>query len=460
MSCNLVADPALLARYQTKADAMKNDCLNTPNRDLATIAGTCYYVSESGDDARDGFSPETAIRSLERIQTLSLQPGDAVLFKRGDLFRGTIIASKGVTYSAYGTGEKPVICASRQNYADPALWVETCLPDVWLCTLPLDNVGLLTFDHDPRTVGKYDALLGWLLPGHAADGYRHLENANDLEFWCNVETQSLYLKCVGSNPGERFGRIEIAEKVHAFNLWAAGVDDVTIDNLHITLAGGHGVSGVGDVAGLTVQNCVFDYIGGSVWSVPRLIRYGNAVEIFGSCHDYHVYNNWMYQIYDTGITHQCNDVKGWDVVQENVEYADNLIEYCFWSIEYYNQRNRTSLTRNIYVHDNFCRFGGEGWGCRLRKNVVPMYSFAEPAQKTENYRTENNIFELSTGYIYAHHYYPEPEGALIFRGNTYIQHADGKFALWGKGNEIPMSGAADFLKNTLHETDATLIEVQ
>ena len=459
MNRSLVANPAFLAQYQAKADAMKESCLKSGNTDLSSITGTCYYVSENGDDANDGLTPATPIRTLEQVNALSLQSGDAVLFRRGDMFRGTVVACSGVLYSAYGEGAKPVICASRQNYADPALWVETCIPDVWRCTLPMNNAGLITFDHDPRTIGKYDAQLGWLLPGHDADGYRHLEQAADLEFWCNLETQTLYLKSVGANPGERFGRMEIAENVHAFKLWN-GVGQVTIDNLHITLCGGHGVSAMWDVYDLEVRNCIFDYIGGSVWSVARLIRYGNAVEIFGGCHNYHVFNNWIYQIYDTGITHQCNDCKDLDATQENVEYHDNLIEYCFWSIEYYNSRNRYGITRNIFVHDNFCRFGGDGWGCRLRKERIPMYSFGYPADETENYRTENNIFELSSGYIYLHGAFVEPEGALSFRGNTYIQHAGGKFALWGKDNEIPLSGAENFLDNILKETGYTLITVE
>ena len=456
MNRSLVANPAILAQYQAKADAMKESCLKSGNTDFSSITGTCYYISENGDDANDGLTTLTPIRTLERVNALSLQSGDAVLFRRGDMFRGTVVACSGVLYSAYGEGAKPVICASVRNYADPALWVESALPDVWRCTLPLNNVGLLTFDHDPRTVGKYDARLGWLQVGHVPDGYRHLEQAEDLDFWCDVETQTLYLKCVGLNPGERFKQIEIAENVHAFKLWN-GVGQVTIDNLHITLCGGHGVSGMMNVYGLEVRNCVFDYIGGSLWRY--LIRYGNAVEIFGSCHGYHVYNNWIYQIYDTGITHQCNDCKDLDVTQEDVEYHDNLIEYCFWSIEYYNQRNRFGITRNIYVHDNFCRFGGEGWGCRIRKKI-PMYSFAEPAQITENYRTENNIFETASRYVYHHSHYLEPEGALSFRGNTYLVHAGCDFALWGKDNVIPLSGAADFLEKVLREKDYTLITVE
>ncbi|MBR2000063.1 MAG: hypothetical protein IJ992_06060, partial [Lentisphaeria bacterium] len=67
MSRSLVANPALLAQYQAKADAMKESCLKSGNTDLSSITGTCYYISENGDDANDGLTPATPIRTLERV---------------------------------------------------------------------------------------------------------------------------------------------------------------------------------------------------------------------------------------------------------------------------------------------------------------------------------------------------------------------------------------------------------
>jgi len=223
------------------------------------------------------------------------------------------------------------------------------------------------------------------------------------------------------------------------------------------MTGAHGISAFSN-KNMRVQNCIFDYIGGSVWSKPRLIRYGNAVEIYGGCSGYYVSNNWMYQIYDTGITHQCNDQKTLDVTQENVEYWNNLIEYCFWSIEYYNMRNKYGITQNIYVHDNFCRFGGLGWGCVLRKKSTPMYSFGVPAEETRNYRTENNIFQFSEGYILNHPHPLEPAGSLFFKGNTYIQWSDGMLAKWGN-DVIPFEEgkASRFLKEVIGEENVKLI---
>lgn len=48
--------------------------------------GTTYYVSsENGDDANDGTSEKKAFKSLDKINDITLQPGDKVLWKK-DLY--------------------------------------------------------------------------------------------------------------------------------------------------------------------------------------------------------------------------------------------------------------------------------------------------------------------------------------------------------------------------------------
>ena len=462
------ATEEILGEYQRKADAMKKAVLNAPDPAPESFPGKCYYFSSEGDDANDGLSPERPLRSCSMVERLPLQRGDAVLFRRGDLFRGGINCGKdGITFSAWGEGPKPVICGSARNYADPGLWKESSVPGVWQCTLPLKNAGIISFDHDPREIGNYDALLGFSVPWapEMEACPRHLKN--DLDFCSDLDTDILYLRSDG-NPGERFKRIEIGEQVHLFCFRGGILEDLHVDNLHLTMTGAHAVSFLTHKRG-KVSNCVIDYVGGSVlWrSSPHApgrknVRYGNAVEVYGGCSGFKVRNNWIYQIYDTGITHQFHWDKEASVLQEDVEYSGNLIEYCFWFIEYYNTECKYNVTRNIHVHGNFCRFAAAGWGCTPeRKNKSPMCRFIRRADVTENYVTENNIFETAGGFIYNHTPPLEPEGSLIFRGNTYIQRAGGNFAEWG-GELIPFTEEAvtHFLNDTLHEKGYTLLAAE
>ena len=84
----------------------------------ARAGATDYYLdAERGDDSAAGTSPETAWRTLDRANGAELLPGDALLFRRGELWRGTLQCRNGepgrpIRYGAYGEGPKPVILGS------------------------------------------------------------------------------------------------------------------------------------------------------------------------------------------------------------------------------------------------------------------------------------------------------------------------------------------------------------
>ena len=76
-----------LEKFQIKADLMKKNVLSAADPLPESFPGRCYYFSNDGCDSNDGFSPETPLKSLEMVEKLPLERGDAVLFRRGDVFR-------------------------------------------------------------------------------------------------------------------------------------------------------------------------------------------------------------------------------------------------------------------------------------------------------------------------------------------------------------------------------------
>jgi hypothetical protein len=94
---------------------------------LAAPAGSRYHVdATAGDDGNDGLSPEKAWKTLRKVNAAPLRPGDVVLFRRGQSWRGQLVPRSGrdeapVTYGAYGKGEKPVLLGSVPRNA-PADW--------------------------------------------------------------------------------------------------------------------------------------------------------------------------------------------------------------------------------------------------------------------------------------------------------------------------------------------------
>ena len=83
----------------------------------AKAAGTTYYVdATNGNDDDNGTSPETAWKTIGKVNASSFNAGDSILFKRGETWTtGTLTpASSGsagdpIIFSDYGTGDKPKI---------------------------------------------------------------------------------------------------------------------------------------------------------------------------------------------------------------------------------------------------------------------------------------------------------------------------------------------------------------
>lgn len=85
---------------------------------MATTGCTSvYYLSNSGDDANDGNSTTTPVKTMAHMNTISLSDGACILFNRGDTFRGEL-ALRGepdqITIGTYGSGSSPVLKGSEQ----------------------------------------------------------------------------------------------------------------------------------------------------------------------------------------------------------------------------------------------------------------------------------------------------------------------------------------------------------
>lgn len=80
-------------------------------------SATTYYVSSSGSDSANGLSESAPWRTIGKVNSMfsSFNPGDKILFRRGDTFFGTLKITKSgingnpITIGAYGTGSNPVI---------------------------------------------------------------------------------------------------------------------------------------------------------------------------------------------------------------------------------------------------------------------------------------------------------------------------------------------------------------
>lgn len=81
----------------------------------AASAATYYVDPSSGSDTNPGTSPSAPWRSLDRVTSAALVPGDAVLLRRGSVSAGTLridesgTSTNPISVGAYDAGASPVV---------------------------------------------------------------------------------------------------------------------------------------------------------------------------------------------------------------------------------------------------------------------------------------------------------------------------------------------------------------
>lgn len=438
--------------------------------DYSKITGKKIYISVDGDDNNDGLSENTPVKTLKKGNSLAVY-GDGVLLKRGDMWRGEyIVAKSGVTYSAYGDGDKPFINISPEDGADENKWTliyenkETGAL-VWkFSNENMLDVGVIVINGGEGIAKKVVPFFN----GHFYDRsdeekkpftYKNLKN---MEFFHKADSVMsgktkinatfargpVFLRCDEGNPGKLFNNIEFCERVRNIMVYE-GTRDVVIDNLCLKYSGFYGISLNFQVDNIRMQNLEIGWIGGGITDYGRLsgrpdvpVRLGNGIEIYGGCDGFYIDNCYVYQCYDAGITHQVSPEKR-QRRHDNVEYTNNVLTDCVYSIEYFLHCNKDYTEGregvNIIYENNLCRRAGWGFGS-LRPDVNcerHLRSWNEPyGNLYSNFVIKNNIFDRATQEI-AQSRAASEKYSPIYDGNTFIQ---------GLGNALYHHGGQEKLK--------------
>ena len=129
-------------------------------------AATYYISSTDGDDTCTGLSqsPYTTgvtacpIKTLTKLNTKTFSPGDSILFKKGDTFYGSITVSQSgtagnpITFSSYGSGEKPIIT----GFTDVTSWTNLG-NNIWESTnavSTLSYLNVVSVNNENATMGR------------------------------------------------------------------------------------------------------------------------------------------------------------------------------------------------------------------------------------------------------------------------------------------------------------------
>ncbi len=444
-----IANEAEVRQYLADAKALKDSIINSDTS--VNITGTKYYVSTSGNDSNDGKSPDSAWKTLDKVNSYRFNSGDGVFFKRGDTWRANttfqsgytaaLHTKAGVTYSAYGTGAKPTFLGSVVGTGANA-WSQTSYPNVWVfnTTFPGRYPANIVFNDETawgiRVTVDEDNPGYRVERGTCFNGIDYSDNSalpfegpkdlsGNLQYYFDDATDKLYMYCDWGNPGIYFDTMEICLSGNAITAFdESNTNGTVIDNICMKYFANHGVGGY-NVKNFTVQNCVIGFIGGN--------GLGNAIESWTNSDNFIIRNNYAYQCYDCAFTAQGNSTTA-SVTIQNVKAYNNIAEFCnsgleFWngvSQENYNKGVR-AVMKDVDLYNNYTLYAGYGWSVQRPTKDSNFFfgGIGDNICDFTNVVVHNNInmFTNVIG-IYARFITPytqySPHGGFEFKNNVYV----------------------------------------
>jgi len=497
-----------------------------------TYTGTAYYVSNDGDDNNDGMTPETAWRTLKKVaeangflsETILLKPGDAVFFRRGDIFRMNEIGwdpylgdeaalylnVDGVTYSAYGEGEKPIITESTENGSGAEKWNLVYEDDtgkkIWQYYRDMRDVSMIVLNDGEmfttRIYEYYDEngyisceATGWHM--HEDEGVTLKDRLLPLEEsvtedltiisrparlepevnWVNGEVGPLYLRCDKGNPGELYHSIEFTE-YQLSGIVQVRASNIVFDNISFRCNGSaymkcRGESGAWkEIENTVIQNCEFAYGGGSVthyWEAESGATFvgPQGDGIYNIIRNTLIQNNYFHDSMLPVVTYEGDDFEDKDAVDGYYYFQDNIcvntmgirLDSSADALKYLDSVkvcgnqvwNTGSMDNGKYVYSEgaLVLLGFNNYGeCIIEDNV-----FYGTEKGGEGFGV-NGILNLSS-YNYedpVHAQYTKPQ----LRNNLYAQYSGRDFAVylyhsgetWAMDDPELLKKTADLLDDT------------
>lgn len=184
---------------------------------LPAQAATYYVDAKSGSDSNIGTSPESAWKSIARVNQRQFEPGDSILFKRGGIWREQLdFPSSGapgqpIVIDVYGSGATPVISGADVIAANA--WGSAGVNNEWKASVATE----------PNVV---------IFEGQKGNKQASEESLREpLDWFWRDGTLTVY---AAGNPGQIYPRsgVEAGARMSAINL--TGRSYVAIRNIEAT----------------------------------------------------------------------------------------------------------------------------------------------------------------------------------------------------------------------------------
>ncbi|WP_162944775.1 carbohydrate-binding protein [Flavisolibacter nicotianae] len=157
-----------------------------------------YFSSTTGDDSRSSAqaqNPATPWKSINKLNAVlsSVAPGDSILFKRGDVFYGTMSMSRSglsgspIVFAGYGSGANPII----SGLTNMSGWrsVGNGLYQTTLSNPPTNQLMMVLFDGALQPLGRYPKA------GKGRDSYFYISTPDPISSTTTINSNG-----IGSAP--------------------------------------------------------------------------------------------------------------------------------------------------------------------------------------------------------------------------------------------------------------------
>jgi len=241
----------------------------------SVFSATTYYIdATNGNDSYSGTSIDQAWKSISKVNSSTFQPGDYILFKRGEIYNDTLeIPSSGeennpIIFGSYGEGNKPIISSSSYitGWDNQLNWTQYS-NKIWKIS--------------------YEAPLGIItrlwLSGQEYKEAQNIDNIDEISRWY-YDTNNKFLYIYSDyNPALTYSNIE---SIGNTPLKILGKDYITIKDLEFR--GGYNCIDIYGSNHIIIENCN--------------IGWGSVLGIWISRKDW----NPIINSSDYGIIRNCN----------------------------------------------------------------------------------------------------------------------------------------------------------
>jgi hypothetical protein len=308
---------------QNGQNSAQNKGLSSPATNI-----TYYVDATDGKDSNSGTSEATPWKTIAKVNMLKFQPGDQILFKRGDVWREQLTvpssgsAGRPINFGAYGSGPDPIITGA----------------DI---VNGLTQIGGMVYQKKGLTIEPRQVFYNHIRLKLNA-GVTTEVGSNEWD-WVS---DTLYIN-VGENPAR--GMVEISRRAQA--IWNAR-NYITFSELHITKSDsttfGNIVSSGNNV---TIENCEISY------AAHHGIAYiGSGDNLLTSSNIHHngtqSTSSAVFGYQDAGTLGHENYISHNDI-HHNHAFGIQLLSN-YYIIEHntvYNNGNKTDMTGGIEIID-------------------------------------------------------------------------------------------------------------